>query len=205
MENKVKKTIQTYNEVAEIYNRLQYSTDVSEEIIDFFLEEFSGQSLLDVGCGPGNDTRVFVALGLNVLGIDLSECLLNIALKNVPQSSFLMMDMRRQAIRDASFDGLWVCSSFIHIPRVDAKSTFREFARVLRPYGLIFVNVIEGERESMIKSGLYLDKERFFVDYSVDKFRTLIEDAGFHILKELTGKELKEDSVWVNIVARLVH
>jgi ubiquinone/menaquinone biosynthesis C-methylase UbiE len=205
MEKNVKKTIKTYNEVAEIYDRLQYSTDVSEEIIASFLKVFSGQSLLDVGCGPGNDTRVFVASGLNVVGIDLSERLLDIAMKNVPQSSFLLMDMRRPAIKDASFDGLWVCSSFIHIPRGDAMSTFSEFARVLRPNGLIFVNVIEGEREDMIKSGLYLDKERFFVDYSVDKFKIVIKKSGFHIIKELTGKELKEDSVWINIIAKRTY
>ena len=150
MEKNVKRTIKTYNEIAEIYDQLQYSTDVSEEIIESFLRAFQGQCLLDVGCGPGNDTRVFVDNGLDVTGIDLSERLLRLAMKNVPRSSFLLMDMRRPAIKDESFGGLWVCSSFIHVPRSDAKPTLREFARILKPNGLMFINVIEGKREGIV-------------------------------------------------------
>jgi ubiquinone/menaquinone biosynthesis C-methylase UbiE len=202
MEKNVKKTINTYNEIAEIYDRLQYSTDVSEEIIESYLQAFQGQDLLDVGCGPGNDTRVFVDKGLEVTGIDLSERLLRLAMKNVPQSSFLLMDMRRPALRDESFDGLWVCSSFIHIPRGDARPTLREFARILKPNGLMFINVMEGEREGIAKTKLYLDKERFFTDYSVIEFRNLIEDEGCEIVDEMTGKETKENAVWINIIAR---
>ena len=56
MEKGVKRTIKTYNEIAEIYDRLQYTTDVREDIIKSFLRAFQGQYLLDVGCGPGNDT-----------------------------------------------------------------------------------------------------------------------------------------------------
>ncbi len=126
MEKNVRKTIKIYNEIAEIYDRLQYSTDVSEEIVESFLRAFQGQGLLDVGCGPGNDTKVFVDNDLVVTGIDLSERLLKLAVKNVPKSSFLLMDMRRPALRDNSFYGLWVCSSFIHIPRSDAEPTLRE-------------------------------------------------------------------------------
>ena len=202
MEKNIKKTIKTYNEIAEIYNRLQYSTDVSEEIIAFYLRTFQGNGLLDVGCGPGNDTRVFIENGLSVTGIDLSERLLRLAGKNVPQSSFLLMDMRRPALRDESFDGLWICSSFIHIPRNDAEPTLREFARLLKLNGLMFINVIKGKRKGMIKSRLYLDKERFFTDYSLVEFKTLIEEAGFQIVREIIGKEAKENAVWINIIAR---
>ena len=202
MEKNVKKTIKTYNEIAEIYDRLQYLTDVSEEIIESYLRAFQGQGLLDVGCGPGNDARVFGDNGLEVTGIDLSERLLKLAGKNVPQSSFLLMGMRRPAFKDESFDGLWVCSSFIHIPRSDAGPTLREFARILKPNGLMFINVMEGEREGIVKSRLYLDKERFFTDYSVVEFRNLIEDEGFEIVDETIGKETKEDAFWINIIAR---
>jgi ubiquinone/menaquinone biosynthesis C-methylase UbiE len=202
MEKNVKNTIKTYNEIAEIYDRLQYSTDVSEEIVESYLRAFQGHGLLDVGCGPGNDTKVFMDSGLDVSGIDLSERLLKLAKKNVPQSSFLLMDMRRPALKDGSFDGLWVCSSFIHIPRNDARPTLSEFARILKPNGLMFINVIEGEREGMIKSRLYLDKERFFTDYSASEFRNMIEDEGFEIVDEMIGRETKEDAVWINIIAR---
>jgi ubiquinone/menaquinone biosynthesis C-methylase UbiE len=202
MEKNVRNTIKTYNEIAEIYDRLQYSTDVSEEIVESYLRAFQGQSLLDVGCGPGNDTRVFVDNGLEVTGIDLSERLLKLAVKNVPKSSFLLMDMRRPALRDKSFYGLWVCSSFIHIPRNDAGPTLREFSRMLKPNGLMFINVIEGEREGMVRSSLYLDKARFFTDYSAVEFRKLIEDEGFEIVEEMIGRETKEDAVWINIIAR---
>ena len=66
----------------------------------------------------------------------------------------------------------------------------------------MFINVMEGEREGIVKTRLYLDKERFFTDYSVIEFRNLIEDEGFEIIDEMTGKETKENAVWINIIAR---
>lgn len=61
---------------------------------------------------------------------------------------------------------------------------------------------MEGERESIVKTRLYLDKERFFNDYSVVEFRNLIKDEGFEIIDEKTGRETKEDAVWINIIAQ---
>ena len=63
-------------------------------------------------------------------------------------------------------------------------------------------NVIEGKRAGMVKSRLYLEKERLFTDYSVEEFRNILEDVGFEIVAEITGKETKEDSVWINIISR---
>ena len=41
------------------------------ELVDF--NSFSGQRLLDLGCGLGNDTARFAAGGADVTGIDISD------------------------------------------------------------------------------------------------------------------------------------
>lgn len=69
----VSQTIQTYDTCAESY--LHDHSDISEvqDVIDFFIQNLKGTEILDVGCGPGRDTKYFSDHNLNVTGVDLSD------------------------------------------------------------------------------------------------------------------------------------
>jgi len=201
MENIVSKTIQTYDEYAEKYFQINYSTDVIKELLEFFIKNLNGNKILDVGCGPGRDAKFFSNLGYEVIGIDLSEKLLEIARKNAPKAKFYLMDMRNLDFPDNYFDGIWACASFLHIPRKGGQKTLNEFYRVLRENGLMYISVKEGSGETFVKSSQYGEKERYFVYYSSTELRKLIENSGFKIIKEIIEKEKNRDN-WINIFAK---
>jgi len=201
MEEEVLKTIQTYNEYAEKYFQSHDSAEAIKNLLELFIENLDGKKILDVGCGPGRDAKFFADLGYEVVGIDLSEKLLEIARKNVPKAKFYLMDMRNLDFPNNYFDGIWACASFLHVPRKDAQKTLNEFYRVLRENGLIYISVKEGRGERFVKSNQYGEKERYFVYYSYAELRKLIENGGFKVFEELIEKEKDEDT-WINIFAR---
>jgi len=197
----VLKTIETYNNCAEEYFQINNSIDVIKSHLEFFIKNLYGTKILDVGCGPGRDAKFFSEKGFEVVGIDLSEKLLEIAKENAPNAKFYLMDMRDLNFPDNHFDGLWACASFLHIPRKDAQRTLDGFYKVLKPKGLMYISVKEGTGEKFVKSNRY-GKERYFVYYFSRELKKLIEKSGFKVIKEMIEKKKKMDVTWVNMFAR---
>jgi len=112
---------------------------VIEHLLTYFIENLKGKKILDVGCGHGRDARYLSERGFEVVGIDLSRNLLKIARRMAPKAKFLLMDMRDLKFGDEEFDGIWSCASFLHIPKREALETLREFRRVLKPGGLLYL------------------------------------------------------------------
>ena len=54
---------------------------------------FSGEKILDMGCGYGLYTDYFRSIGADVIGIDGSKQMIHIAQKRYPLTSFSIMDI----------------------------------------------------------------------------------------------------------------
>ena len=193
-DERIAKTINVYDEIYEEYAKTNESVSVVKEFLDYFIENVNGK-VLDAGCGHGRDAKYLSEHGLEVTGIDLSEKLLEIARNNAPKALFYNEDMMNSSFKDNSYDGLWACGSFLHIPGEHSKQTLNEFCRVLKKNGLMFICVKQGSREGFYKDLRYGDKERFFKNYSVSDFKELIEDAGFRIING------KVERGWINYFA----
>ncbi len=196
------KTIQTYNRYAEKYFQKNCSVECIKEILEFFIKNICGKRILDVGCGPGRDVKFFCDRGFEAIGIDLSRNLLEIARKNVPKARFYLMDMRNLTFPDKYFDGIWACASFLHVSKRDAERTLNGFHRVLKSSGLLYISVKEGVGEEFVSSLDYGGNGRYFVFYSREELRKLIENSGFKVIKEVIEKE-KRGKTWINMFAKV--
>lgn len=100
-----------------------------------------GQSLLDVGCGPGTITAEFVdrvAPG-EVLGVDVGADVIANARNRFPDSaaSFEVMDLYALDLADDSYD---VCHAHQVLQHVtDPVAALREMKRVVKPGGIVAV------------------------------------------------------------------
>ena len=196
----IKETIATYEKIASNY--FESHSDVSEikEIVNFFLKNLKGKRVLDVGCGPGRDTRYFSEMGLKVVGMDLTRSFLRIGLKHAPKARFVLMDMQKLAFKEKVFDGIWACASFLHLPKKEAKNALFEFKRVLRGGGLLYISVKEGKGEHFIEKERYKGGKKFVAFYSKDEFEKLIGSCGFKLFRTLI--ERKGETTWINLFAR---
>jgi ubiquinone/menaquinone biosynthesis C-methylase UbiE len=153
----------------------------------------AGARVLDVGCGPAHDTAGLRELGLRASGFDRSRGMLAQARGDLP---LLLGDMRCLPVRDGALDGLWVCASFLHIPRRDASPVLKELRRVLRPGGVLFISVKRGHGQRWVSYGA--GGQRFFVFYQEDELDTLLAAAGFAVCEGwLDADKLGRPEPWI--------
>ena len=196
--NVVAKTIKTYEELAEDYYKTHFDINEIKNIADFFIQNLKGQKILDVGCGPGRDAKYFSEHGLEVTGIDLTSNFVKMASQNVPNAKFIQMDMRNLDFPENTFDGIWACASFLHIPKDEAKNTLLGFRKILKPAGLIYLSIKQGNEEKFVEKDEYKGRTKFFAFYTQGEFKNLIESCNFKILKVLIDE--KKDT-WINVFA----
>jgi ubiquinone/menaquinone biosynthesis C-methylase UbiE len=132
------------------------------------------------------------------VGVDAAASFIKIASKNAPRAKFIKMDMRHLEFPENSFDGIWACASFLHIPKSEAKDTLSGFSRVLKSHGILYISVKEGVVEKFLKKEEYLGHRKFFAFYTESEFKKLLTLSGFSILKVVIDK--KKDK-WINVFA----
>ncbi len=100
----------------------------------------------DVGCGPGHITHHLAKLGCDVIGIDLSPRMVDVARKRFPNHSFdvgSMLDLPP----DAKWAGAIAMYSIIHLTPTDRQTAFQELARAIRPDGILLLGFHVSDRE----------------------------------------------------------
>ena len=106
------------------------------EVMGF--DRFSGQKLLEVGCGMGTDLLQLARGGAHVTGIDLTPRSIEITRKHFElcdqQGEFAISDCERLPFGAESFDVVYSNGVLHHTP--DTEGAVREIYRVLRPGGL---------------------------------------------------------------------
>jgi len=106
--------------------------------------------------------------------------------------------MRNLNFPENTFDGLWACASFLHIPKNQAKNTLLGFKRVLKSNGLLFMSLKQGFGEKLVREKEFKENKRFFALYTEEEIKNLFESCNFKILKIIINKD-KDD--WVNVFA----
>jgi len=99
-----------FEKIAPYYDKLMQNIDY-EGWVDYFIKlcELFGiypEKILDIGCGTGTPARYLVERGYEVVGIDESEKMLEVArekLKNNKRVKFLKMNMKNISL-DEQFD-----------------------------------------------------------------------------------------------------
>ena len=111
-----------------------------------FLSLLKGVRVLDAGCGLGLDSLAFAAAGLQVTASDIVAEFLAMIRSKTPGIDVAVMDMTAPCFRAESFDGIFACASFLHVPREMAGPTLAGFARMLSPGGILFLHHVESSQ-----------------------------------------------------------
>jgi SAM-dependent methyltransferase len=98
-----------------------------------------GTRLLDAGCGCGELAAAAEGSGIRVVGVDISRASLRLACAFHPGSPFLAADLVRLPFGDSAFDAAAAITS-VEFCR-DRAAVFREFHRVLRTGGRLYLDV----------------------------------------------------------------
>src|SRR5215207_2083897 len=109
----------TYDAVARAYDT-QLGDELDGKPLDRALlealVELAGAGVIaDVGCGPGHVTRFLAARHPDVVGIDLSPRMIDIAREHAPALAFTVGSMTRLPAADEAWSGAVALYSIIHL------------------------------------------------------------------------------------------
>lgn len=177
----VELTIQSYDAIAKKYQEKTRPYHNKEEANYFLTQIPKNGTILDVGCGPGRDAKIFSEQGYQVTGIDLSKEMIRLARKAAPDAELEVMDLGDLAFENESFDGVWSCASFLHIPRANLDKAASESYRVLKPGGFAYV-AVSGKRKKSDPDELILEdygRPRFISNFNEGELEEYLRRAGF--------------------------
>lgn len=189
------KTLDYYNQNAEAFVANTVSVDFKQTQDKFVNRLETGDYILDFGCGSGRDTKYFLEAGLRVDAIDGSEELCKIA------SEYTGIEVKKMLFQeldsDSKYDGIWACSSILHLPKNDLKLVLRKINTALKKKGIVYTSFKYGEFEGE-RNG------RYFTDFTIETFKEFIQDIGDLKLDEywITGdvRPGRGEEKWLNII-----
>lgn len=153
--------------------------------------------ILDFGCGSGRDTKYFLAKDFNVDAIDGSIELCKIA------SEYTNIKVCHMYFNELSivnkYDGIWACSSILHLSLDDLVDVFKRMSKALKDEGIIYTSFkygdFSGERNG-----------RFFTDMTEDSFANLIANVENLKVEEqwITAdvRPQRGNEKWLNLILR---
>jgi SAM-dependent methyltransferase len=159
------------------------------------LPPLHGRTILDVGCGVGDQAAEIVARGARVIGIDMNEELLREAQsRQLPNAEFRIGDLRTFPDLGVVVDGLWCSFTAAYFP--DLPVALVSWASYLRPRGWIALTEVDDlfghEPLSVRTKGLFEGYARDALvagryDFHMGrKLRKHLEQSGFTVSKVLT-------------------
>ena len=124
-----------------------------------------GGRVLDLGCGSGRDSLAFLKAGFKVDAMDGSAAMAKAAseLTGLPVAHALFESYEPQG----SYDGIWACSSLLHVPADQLPATIAKYAQALKPGGVFYLSFKLGSHNGM-RNG------RWFTDLDVPAFQALV-------------------------------
>ena len=190
-------TLDYYNEKTEEFIDATVNVDFSETQ-DKFLNLLPQEAhILDFGCGSGRDTKYFLDKGFLVTATDGSVELCKFA------SELSGIEVKQMFFEELSeietYDGIWACSSILHLPYAELKDVMQKMIRAVKCGGIIYTSfkygTFEGERNG-----------RYFTDMDEAKFNEFLQNFSDVKLEELWVKgDVRPDrsaEKWLNLILR---
>ncbi len=199
-------TAHSYDLIAAEFAERWFDCPPNEALRRFAGRLMAGMRVLDVGCGPGRDLLWLSEQGFQVVGIDLSMGMLQEGRARLRawenDAPLVQADMAHLPFGKSSFDGVWVCASLLHIPKMQVGDVLRELGRVVYP-GYVYLSVKRGEGEEWVVDEA--GRRRFFVYYQPAELELMLERFGFQVLEAWESQDsLGRRHRWLNVLARAV-
>lgn len=200
----------TYNKVAQSYAVNAFQKQWMRDYVNKFSKMIKPYgTLLDLGCGPGNDVFLFTELGFDVTGVDLSEEMVSEARRRVPSATFQVSSMVEIEFPHSSFDAVWSVGSLHHIDYVDFGVTLNNAYKWLKQDGKAFISTKSGKGEGIetqIQIGVGSKSDKYWVYWQGEKLIEILEKIGYKIIEVTeTEPERKKDlpegftESWLNV------
>jgi SAM-dependent methyltransferase len=159
---------------------------------------------LDAGCGTGFHSLLLAQLGVRVTALDVSGEMLDRLARHGKEMDFDISRVRSdfQSIREAvpgPFDAVFCMGNTLPhlLSETDIRSAFGSFAAILRPGGILFLQMLNYDRILATRERVQSAKERNGVTYV--RFYDFDDSRGL-VLFNILRLEKKEDTLRTGLI-----
>lgn len=154
-------------------------------VIDDFLPMLpDNPRILDLGCGPGGQSRIMTSKGADVVGIDIDEGMLTIARELSPEGSFYNMDIRNLSHELGKFDCIFSSMVLISLEVNELPSIFGNLYSLLNRNGYFVV----------ITNRKHCDRETFL---------QMVEQQGFMFVRDGYMNDQQQSIGWISCIFKV--
>ncbi|MGV9907392.1 class I SAM-dependent methyltransferase, partial [Streptomyces sp. NPDC003388] len=118
--------------------------------------------------------------GHEVLGVDVSPVMVDLASRQVPEAVFRLGDIRELPLDEASFDAVCVYFSLLQMTRAEQSAVVARLARALRPGGYAVLATVPLDLEGA--EGLFMGQPVRVTSFAAGDFTALVTGAGLTVL-----------------------
>lgn len=196
---KYNNTLDYYDNYADEFYKNTVNVEFATTQEHFLAKLKNGSNILDFGCGSGRDTRFFLEQGYSVEAVDGSKELCKLACK------YTGIEVKNMLFEELSevekYDGIWACSSILHLPLGELADVMKKMAIALKEDGIIYTSFkygnFEGERNG-----------RYFTDMTEEKFaKFLSEIDSLDIEEQWITSDVRPgrgEERWLNLILRKI-
>ena len=167
-------TLEHYNRHAEDFREGTRDHNVSQNIAALlqYIEAEPPFTILDLGCGPGRDLKVFAELGHIAVGLE-GAARFAVMARAHSGCEVWRQDFRKLGLPDDHFDGVFANAALFHVPSQELPRVLLELHATLKPRGVLFSSNPHGPNEEGWNRG------RYSAYHSLDNWRHYVSAAGF--------------------------
>lgn len=194
-------TIQTYDRYAESW-AVDHPQDDYRTILTKLKQLVPHGSVLEIGSGSGQDAEMLTAAGYDYLGTDAAKGMVSLASLRHPGITFRHLNLYNLADLGQQFDIFWCNAVLLHIPRRRIDEALQAISAAIRPAGVGFVSLKDGDQE-IFEERRQSDRQenRIFVHWRKDDFEEVLKRNGFEVVYyEYVPKS--ERSKWHRFIVR---
>ena len=148
-------TLKYYEDRAAEYCAQTQDWDVAD--LQALFEKYlpQGGYILDFGCGSGRDSKHFLEQGYQVRATDGSRAICKLASEYIGQKvDYLLFN---ELDDENIYDGIWACSSILHVERENLPNIFTRMLRAIKPGGVIYTSFKVGNGAKVKEGKLYTE------------------------------------------------
>jgi SAM-dependent methyltransferase len=149
-------TLQHYDQRAQDFWQGTRGHDVAQNIAAL-LRHVEGEppfTILDLGCGPGRDLKVFADLGHVAVGLDGAPRFVQMAREH-SGCEVWQQDLLALELPDGFFDAVFANAALFHVPSQELPRVLAELRAALKPRGVLFSSNPRGNNEEGWSRGRY--------------------------------------------------
>jgi SAM-dependent methyltransferase len=196
--NSNEKILHCYNLVADDYAVERWDELNKKHVDRLLLKEFASSNkdrglCADFGCGPGQTTRFLYDNGLkDIVGIDLSPAMVNVAQKLSPQIQFETGDLLNIAYPSGHLGSALAFYAIVHFNIDQVRKCFREINRVLKPGGDFLFSFHVGDEIVHFDKAHDKEIDIDLIFFKTDDIVELLDETGFNIIDAIERRPNKD-------------